>query len=174
MPIKTSRDISEPLDNAMKRQNIQQTYMADDLGVSKQNVSNARHGFDTTPEKAMWFSQYLGDSKFNQQMAAVYFDAVSMFDANQWAEKFRDSPYATWVQLRAVEKHRMGIGEDVFEFGVKDRSEWTDAEHKMAYEWMIGLLKTISLASLMATQFSDMAHYDLDNFIKKFNRIWGA
>lgn len=172
--IKTSHNISKPLSDAMSRQNIKGEFMADDLKMSAQNLSNARHDIDTTPDKAAMFSEYLADTKFNQQMAAIYFDAISVFDPDKWAKKFRDAPFATWVQLRNVEKRRMEIGEKVFDFGVKDRSEWTKEETELAYEWMNGLLKTISLATLMASQFADMAHYDLDILVEKFNRLWGG
>lgn len=174
MAIRTSQDISDPLAAVFDRQHIQQNLIAHDLGMSKQNVSGAVNGDRTTPENAVKISRYMHDPKFNQQMAAIYFDAISVFDPDKWAKKFRDAPFATWVQLRHVEQHRMEIGEKVFDFGVKDRSEWTKEETELAYEWMNGLLKTISLATLMASQFADMAHYDLDSLVEKFNRLWGG
>lgn len=174
MAIRTSKNISKPLVDALERQNIRQDYMAHDLGMSKQTVSNSRNGSNTTPEKAVLFSKYLRDSKFNQQMAAAFFDAITVFDSQHWAKQFQNAPYATWVQLRHVEKRRMDIGEKVFDFGVKDRSEWTKQEADLAREWMIGLLKTTSLSLLMETQFADMAHYDLDSFIEHYNRLWGV
>lgn len=174
MAMKTSQNISKVLGKAIDRQDIRQDWMAEDLGISKQSVSNSRNGEDTTPDRAVMISKYLEDPKFNSQMAAIYFDAISVFDPDKWAKKFRDAPFATWVQLRNVEKRRMEIGEKVFEFGVKDRSEWTKQETELAYEWMNGLLKTISLATLMASQFADMAHYDLDTLVEKFNRLWGG
>lgn len=172
--IKTTRNISKPLWQAIKDNQVGVNEMADDLKTSKQNISNHSHGIDTTPAKAVQYSTYLHDSRFNQQMAAIYFDAISMFDPSKWAEKFQDAPYATWFQLRSIENKRLGMGEEVFEFAVNDRKTWTPKQNQMAHEWMIDLLKTISLSSLMAQQFSEVAHYDLVDWSKNFNEKFGG
>ena len=103
-------------------------------------------------------------------LSAIYFDALSMFDAHQWAAKFQDSPYATWVQLRDAEEDRLKIGDQVMRFFVTDRKSWDAQQNQMALDWMIGLLKTIALSSLLAKQFSDVANYDLPKITKDFNK----
>lgn len=171
--MKTSRDIKKALNGAMKRQSIQSNLMASDLGVSPQILSNHRHVKDATPEKAVMYSQYLRDYKLNNELAAIYFDAVSMFDPNKWAVKFRDDSTMTWLQLKATETQRLALGDKVFEFAVNDPKEWTKDENAMAYEWVIGLLRMISLSSLLAHQFSEIAGYDLDKITNQVNKEWG-
>ena len=172
--IKTTRNISKPLWQAIKDNQVGVNEMAEDLKTSKQNISNHSHGIDTTPAKAVEYATYLHDPKFNQQMAAIYFEAISMFDPSKWAKQFQNDPYATWYQLREVETKRLAMGNEVFDFVVNDRSTWTDHQKQLAKQWMIGLLKTISLSLLLGNQFSDVAHYDLDNMQKTFNSEFGG
>lgn len=167
--IKTSRNIRTFLRDAMKHNQIKDTYMAHDLKLTNQSVSNHMHGYDTPADKAVKYSTYIHDPEFSQQMAAVYFYAISMFDSSKWAKQFHDAPCATWVQLRDVEEHRMELGDKVMEFVVNDRKDWTAEQQQMAQDWMTGLLKTISLSSLMAKQFSEVAHYDLIDKEQDFN-----
>ena len=167
--IKTTRNISKPLWQAIKDNQVGVNEMAEDLKTSKQNISNHSHGINTTPAKAVEYATYLHDPKFNQQMAAIYFEAISMFDPSKWAKQFQNAPCATWVQLRDVEEHRMELGDKVMEFVVNDRKDWTAEQQQMAQDWMTGLLKTISLSSLMAKQFSEVAHYDLIGKEQDFN-----
>lgn len=172
--IKTSRNIRQPLATAVKRNEIDAACMAHDLKISPQSLNDHVKRTDAPAKNAVEYSTYLHDSKFNQQMAAIYFDAISMFDPSKWAEKFQDAPYATWFQLRSIEKKRLGMGEEVFEFAVNDRKTWTPKQNQMAHEWMIDLLKTISLSSLIAKQFSEVAHYDLVGWSKNFNEKFGG
>lgn len=172
--IKTSRNIRQPLATAVKRNEIDAACMAHDLKISPQSLNDHVKRTDAPAKNAVEYSTYLHDSKFNQQMAAIYFDAISMFDPSKWAKKFQNAPYATWVQLRIIEQRRLKMGEQVFEFAINDRSTWTKAQNKLAYQWMIDLLKTISLSSLMAKQFSDYADYDLIDLKKKFNEKYGG
>ena len=172
--IKTSRNIGKFLKAAMKRDEVDEGYMADDLGVTRPSIANHTGKYNAPIDMAAKYSTYLHDSKFNQQMAAVYFDAISMFDPSKWAKQFQNDPYATWYQLREVETKRLAMGNEVFDFVVNDRSTWTDHQKQLAKQWMIGLLKTISLSLLLGNQFSDVAHYDLDNMQKTFNSEFGG
>lgn len=172
--IKTSRNIHKPLATAIKRGDVKAVYMAHDLKISPQSLSDHVKRTDAPVKNAVEYSTYLHDSKFNQQMAAIYFDAISMFDPNEWAQQFHNAPYATWFQLRDIEQERLDIGEKVFKFVVHDRRKWTDVQKELAHTWMIDLLKTISLATLMAQQFSEVANYDLVNLSKDFNQKFGG
>lgn len=172
--IKTTRNISKPLWQAIKDNQVGVNEMAEDLKTSKQNISNHSHGIDTTPAKAVEYATYLHDSKFNQQMAAIYFEAISMFDPSKWAKQFQNAPYATWFQLREIEKKRIAMGEDVFAFAVNDHHKWTAEQKHLAHDWMIDLLKTISLSTLMAKQFSEVADYDMVDWTKQFNQEFGG
>ena len=172
--IKTTRNISKPLWQAIKDNQVGVNEMAEDLKTSKQNISNHSHGIDTTPSKAVEYATYLHDPKFNQQMAAIYFEAISMFDPSKWAKQFQNAPYATWFQLREIEKKRIAMGEDVFAFAVNDHHKWTAEQKRLAHDWMIDLLKTISLSTLMAKQFSEVADYDMVDWSKQFNQEFGG
>lgn len=167
--IKTSRNIRQPLATAVKRNEIDAACMAHDLKISPQSLNDHVKRTDAPAKNAVEYSTYLHDPEFSQQMAAVYFYAISMFDSSKWAKQFHDAPCATWVQLRDVEKHRMELGDKVMEFVVNDRKDWTAEQQQMAQDWMTDLLKTISLSSLMAKQFSEVAHYDLIDKEQDFN-----
>ncbi|MCT2899351.1 hypothetical protein EFM54_10230 [Lentilactobacillus buchneri] len=172
--IKTTRNISKPLWQAIKDNQVGVNEMAEDLKTSKQNISNHSHGIETTPANAVEYATYLHDPKFNQQMAAIYFEAISMFDPSKWAKQFQNAPYATWFQLREIEKKRIAMGEDVFAFAVNDHHKWTAEQKHLAHDWMIDLLKTISLSTLMAKQFSEVADYDMVDWSKQFNQEFGG
>lgn len=171
--IKTSRNIGGALKQAIKRNEVDQGFMAHDLDTSSPAISNHTGKFDAPIDMAMKYSTYLDDPVFNQQMAAIYFDAIAMFNPKEWAEQFRDSPYAIWIKLRTIEKERLAMGDDVLAFAMEKRSGWTEQQTKQAMKWMIGLLKTISLASLMAKEFSDVAQYDLHQMEVDFNQSFG-
>ncbi len=170
---KTSRKIGKPFHVALKRDEVNRDDMAEDLKTTKQTISHHATDFDCPPDMAVKYSEYLHDPKFNQQMAAIYFDAISMFNPNQWAKQFQNAPYATWVQLRHVEEKRLKMGSEVMDFACDGTNTWTDEQRKMAHDWMIDLLKTISLSSLMAYQFSEVANLDLVNMSKSFNKQFG-
>ncbi|GAY74234.1 hypothetical protein [Lentilactobacillus kosonis] len=106
-------------------------------------------------------------------MASIYFDAIAMFNPKEWADQFKQSPYAIWIKLRQIEQERLEMGNDVLGFAMEKRENWTTKQTKEAFTWMVGLLKTISLASLMAKEFSDVAHYDLKAMEQDFNQQFG-
>ena len=78
--------------------------MAKDLKTSKQDISNHSHAIDTAPAKAVEYATYLHDPKFNQQMAAIYFEAISMFDPSKWAKQFLK--YFHWFSF----DNRLSVG----------------------------------------------------------------
>ncbi|MEY2374563.1 hypothetical protein AB3X83_04790 [Lentilactobacillus buchneri] len=172
--IKTSHNIGKFLKSALKRDQIDEGAMADDLGVTRPSIANHTGKYNAPIDMAAKYSTYLHDSKFNQQMAAVYFDAISMFDPSKWAKQFQNAPYATWFQLREIEKKRIAMGEDVFAFAVNDHHKWTAEQKHLAHDWMINLLKTISLSTFMAKQFSEVADYDMVDWSKQFNQEFGG
>ena len=172
--IKTSRNIRQPLATAVKRNEIDAACMAHDLKISPQSLNDHVKRTDAPAKNAVEYATYLHDPKFNQQMAAIYFEAISMFDPSKWAKQFQNAPYATWFQLRKIEKKRIAMGEDVFAFAVNDHHKWTAEQKHLAHDWMIDLLKTISLSTLMAKQFSEVADYDMVDWSKQFNQEFGG
>lgn len=171
--MKTSRDIRGAIDAAISHNRVFVKLMAKDTAQSPQTITNSRHTMDTTPDNAVRDSMYLRDSTFNSQMAAIYFEAIAMFDTKQWAAKFRDSPYATWWALRSVERKRLALGDEVGEFLKEPRADWSDEQNKEAIEFMTGLLKTISLSSLLAKQLEEVVENDLVKLIHEFNESQG-
>ena len=97
--IKTSRNIRQPLATAVKRNEIDAACMAHDLKISPQSLNDHVKRTDAPAKNAVEYATYLHDPKFNQQMAAIYFEAISMFDPSKWAKQFQNAPYATWFQL---------------------------------------------------------------------------
>lgn len=171
--MKTSRDIRGAIDEAISRNHIFVKLMAKDTAQSPQTITNSRHTMDTTADNAVRDSMYLRDTEFNSQMAAVFFDSIAMFSTNQWSEKFRDSPYATWWALRSVEHKRLELGDEVDEFIKGPRSKWSDDQKEELLEFITGLQKTISLASLLAKQIEDVTGIDLVKSNHEFNQEQG-
>ncbi|WP_204120209.1 hypothetical protein [Levilactobacillus wangkuiensis] len=171
--MKTSRNIRGALNSAIHRSHVFTNWMAKDTAQSPQTITNGRHTMDTTPDNAVRDSVYLRDSKFNSQLAAIFFESVAVFDTRQWSEKFRDSPYATWWALRSVEHKRLELGDEVDEFIKDPRSEWSDDQKKEITEFMTGLQKTISLASLLTEQVEEVTGIDLVKSNHKFNESYG-
>lgn len=171
--MKTSRNIHGAINSAIHRGKVLVKWMAKDTAQSPQTITNSRHTMDTTPDNAVRDSMYLRDATFNNQMAAVYFEAIAMFDTKQWASKFRDSPYATWWALRSVERKRLALGDSVGEYLKNPRSGWDDEQNKEAIEFMTDLLKTISLSSLLAKQLEEVVDNDLVKLIHEFNQEQG-
>ena len=66
------------------------------------------------------------------------------------------------------------MGEDVFAFAVNDHHKWTAEQKHLAHDWMSDLLQTISLSTLMAKQFSEVADYDMVDWSKQFNQEFGG
>jgi len=172
--IKTSRNIAGALKKAIWHNQVSQKYMAKDLRTTSPNISNQQtKKFDTPIDSAMQYSVYFNDPEFSQQMASIYFDAIAMFNPKEWADQFKQAPYAIWIKLRQIEKERLDRGNDVLGFAMEKREDWTPEQRKEALDWMVGLLKTISLASLMAKEFSEVAHYDLKSMEQDFNKEYG-
>lgn len=169
--IKTSRDIRIFFDNAMKRNDVSAKLMAEDTGQTAQGIANNRHTVDTTAANAVKDAAYLRDYRFSNQLAAAYFEAIQMFDTEDWSPKFRDEPFAT---LDAIDDQRATVIElrrQVKTF-MRDRprEKWTHDQCKKAELYSYERIKLISMELLFNGQFEDVSCQDMLKIVHEANK----
>jgi len=168
---KTSRNIRDELNSAIQRLGISVKLMAEDTGQSPQLITNNRHTTDASPASAVRDADYLQDYQFSNQMAAVFFQAIQMFNTEDWAPQFRNAPFATLdaiddqrkivVDLRHKAKHFM---RDI------PYEEWSHDQKKTAENYTDSMVRLVSMVLLFIGQFEEVSHQDALKAVRNSNK----
>ncbi|WP_258115503.1 hypothetical protein [Levilactobacillus yiduensis] len=172
---KTSRNIRCELNSVIKRLGISVNLMAEDTKQSPQLITNNRHTTDASPASAVKDAAYLQDTLFNNQMAAIYFSSVAMFNDSDWAEQFHDAPFATLDAIHALEKRIEPIQDQVNDFTHDPYEKWNRSREKRetAKKLRQERIQLISLMVLYECQLEEVTHGDLVADTQKFNKKHG-
>lgn len=168
---KTSRNIRDELNSAIQRLGISVKLMAEDTGQSPQLITNNRHTTDASPASAVRDADYLQDYQFSNQMAAIYFQAIQMFNTADWSPRFRNAPFAT---LDAIDEQQKQVGElrcRVKSF-MRDLpyEKWDREQRKAADQYSDSMVKLISMELLFTGQFEEVAHQDMLQVVRNSNK----
>lgn len=165
------QDVSKPLDEVLTRQDVNAQYMAGDLEIPPSKLSKDRTGFGKSdPNTTAKYAQYLHDQRFNTAMAAKFYSTLAEFSTSQWAEKFQDSPFATWNEQLWTEDDRRKLGVPAHKIMLKPKDKWTNEERSIVMNWLIKLLQTIQITTTTAIQTAEVAEIDLPELIQSINK----
>lgn len=172
---KTSRNIRCELNSAIERLGLSVNLMAHDTKQSPQLITNNRHTTDASPVSAVKDATYMQDTLFNNQMAAIYFSAICMYNDGDWAQEFQSAPFATLDAIQTLEKRIVPIQEQVNEFIHDPYEKWSKSHEnrEQVKRLRMARIQLISLQLLYASQFEEVTRGDLVAETQEFNKKHG-
>lgn len=168
---KTSRNIRCELNSVIKRLGISVNLMAEDTKQSPQLITNNRHTTDASPASAVKDADYLQDYQFSNQMAAIYFQAIQMFNTADWSPQFRNAPFAT---LDAIDDQRETVTDLRHKVKCFMRDvpyeKWSHDQKRQAESYSDSMVKLVSMELLFTSQFEEAAHQDMLQVVSNSNK----